>query len=58
MKNNTKWTENQIQRAAILFEKYPDLEQAYKFCQTYLGYSIKQRIKHQLRLDWKNGTEK
>lgn len=32
-KNNNKWTENQAQRAKILFEKYPDLEQAYKLCQ-------------------------
>lgn len=32
-KNNSKWTENQAQRATVLFEKYPDLEQAYKLCQ-------------------------
>ena len=28
-----KWTENQSKRAVILFERYPDLEKAYKLCQ-------------------------
>ena len=32
-KSNSKWTDNQKQRAEILFEKYPDLEKAYKLCQ-------------------------
>lgn len=32
-KNSNKWTENQQQRATILFEKYPDIEKAYKLCQ-------------------------
>jgi transposase len=32
-KSSSKWTENQSQRAKILFEKYPDLEKAYKLCQ-------------------------
>lgn len=32
-KANNKWTENQKQRAEILFEKYPDIEKAYKLCQ-------------------------
>ncbi len=32
-KTNTKWTENQSLRAKILFEKYPDIEKAYKLCQ-------------------------
>jgi transposase len=32
-KTNSKWTENQHQRAIILFEKYPDIEKAYKLCQ-------------------------
>lgn len=32
-KSNSKWTENQLQRAKILFERYPDLEKAYKLCQ-------------------------
>ncbi|WP_027126161.1 ISAon1 family transposase [Gelidibacter mesophilus] len=32
-KPSSKWTENQSKRAAILFERYPDLEKAYKLCQ-------------------------
>ncbi len=32
-KSRSKWTENQQQRANVLFEKYPDLEKAYKLCQ-------------------------
>lgn len=32
-KNNLKWTQNQSERAVILFEKYPDIEKAYKLCQ-------------------------
>jgi len=33
VKTSSKWTENQNQRAKILFEKYPDIEKAYKLCQ-------------------------
>ena len=32
-KSRSKWTENQSQRADILFNKYPDIEKAYKLCQ-------------------------
>lgn len=32
-KADNKWTENQSKRAEILFEKYPDIEKAYKLCQ-------------------------
>jgi transposase len=32
-KSSSKWTENQSKRATILFEKYPDIEKAYKLCQ-------------------------
>lgn len=32
-KPSYKWTDNQLQRAEILFERYPDLEKAYKLCQ-------------------------
>lgn len=32
-KSSSKWTDNQRQRAEVLFEKYPDLEKAYKLCQ-------------------------
>ena len=32
-KNSNKWTDNQVARAKILFEHYPDIEKAYKLCQ-------------------------
>jgi len=32
-KSSNKWTENQSNRAEILFQRYPDLEKAYKLCQ-------------------------
>ena len=32
-RSSGKWTENQYQRAKILFEQYPDIEKAYKLCQ-------------------------
>ena len=30
-----EWTLNQAQRAAVLFEKYPLLKQAYKFTESF-----------------------
>jgi transposase len=32
-KSSSKWAKNQHERAKILFEKYPDIEKAYKLCQ-------------------------
>ena len=32
-KSSNKWTQNQSERAFVLFEKYPDLEKAYNLCQ-------------------------
>lgn len=32
-KSSEKWTQNQAERAKILFERYPDIEKAYKLCQ-------------------------
>lgn len=32
-KPRVKWTKNQSERAIILFQKYPDIEKAYKLCQ-------------------------
>ena len=32
-KSSRKWTDNQSKRATTLFQKYPDLEKAYKLCQ-------------------------
>ena len=32
-KNKSKWSENQIERASILFELYPNIEKAYNLAQ-------------------------
>jgi transposase len=32
-KNRSKWSENQIERATLLFELYPDIEKAYHLAQ-------------------------
>ncbi|MDD7913537.1 transposase [Polaribacter sp. MSW5] len=32
-KSTNKWTQNQSDRAKILFEQYPDIEKAYRLCQ-------------------------
>jgi transposase len=32
-KNKSKWTQNQTERARLLFELYPDIEKAYQLCQ-------------------------
>jgi transposase len=32
-KSSEKWTQNQTERAKILFERYPDIAKAYKLCQ-------------------------
>ncbi|CAH0334713.1 hypothetical protein FVB9288_00318 [Flavobacterium sp. CECT 9288] len=32
-KNKSKWSENQIERATLLFELYPDIEKAYNLAQ-------------------------
>ena len=32
-KSSSKWTENQEERAKILFDHYPNIEKAYKLCQ-------------------------
>lgn len=32
-KSSSKWTQNQSERSTLLFERYPDIEKAYKLCQ-------------------------
>ena len=32
-KNKSKWTSNQLQRALLLFELYPDIKEAYNLSQ-------------------------
>ncbi len=41
-KPNNKWTQNQSNRAKILFEIYPDIEKAYNLCQN-LSWIYNQR---------------
>lgn len=36
-KNKSKWTENQTERAALLFELYPDIEKGYNLTQELRG---------------------
>lgn len=51
-KANNKWTENQLKRADILFERYPDLEKAYKLCQnlSWIFNSTKDKTSALMRL--------
>lgn len=51
-KANNKWTENQLKRAGILFERYPDLEKAYKLCQnlSWIFNSTKNKTSALIRL--------
>jgi transposase len=34
-KNKSKWSENQIERASLLFALYPDIEKAYNLAQEF-----------------------
>jgi len=45
-KNNTNGTENQYKEQQSSLKNTPIGNKRTKFCQTYLGYSIKQRIKN------------
>jgi len=51
-KENHKWNENQSNRAEILFEKYPDIEKAYKLCQnlSWIFSSTKNKTSLLIRL--------
>jgi hypothetical protein len=37
-KNKSKWSENQIERASILFELYPDIEKSVQFSTRFEKY--------------------
>jgi transposase len=52
-KSSSKWTDNQIQRAEILFEKYPDLEKAYQLCQnlSWIFNNTKDKTSALIRLE-------
>lgn len=49
-KSADKWTDRQKQRAAILFEEYPDIETAYGLCHSLRMIFSKNTIKDAARL--------
>ena len=51
-KSSSKWTKSQHQRVKILFERYPDLEKAYKLCQnlSWIYNQTKDKTKALIRL--------
>ena len=59
-KSADKWTERQKQRAAILFEEYPDIKKAYGLCHSLRMIFAKNTIKDAARLSmarWYNKVE-
>jgi transposase len=44
-KNKSEWSQNQIERASILFELYPDIEKAYNLAQELRNIFKKRRIR-------------
>ena len=59
-KSADKWTEKQKQRAAILFEEYPDIKTAYGLCHSLRMIFSKNTIKDAARLAmarWYNKVE-
>lgn len=51
-KSANKWTQNQSDRAKILFERYPDIEKAYKLCKnlSWIYNQTKDKTKALIRL--------
>lgn len=51
-KSSSKWTDSQLKRAETLFERYPDLEKAYKLCQnlSWIFNNIKDKTSALIRL--------
>ena len=59
-KSADKWTDRQEQRAAILFEEYPDIKTAYSLCHSLRMIFSKNTIKDAARLSmarWYNKVE-
>lgn len=59
-KSADKWTDRQKQRAAILFEEYPDIKTAYSLCHSLRMIFSKNTIKDAARLSmarWYNKVE-
>lgn len=60
MKHCSKWTQSQKQRAAILFDKFPRLEQAYKLSMELTAIFNQKKKPDQMRLplaQWYNRVE-
>ena len=57
-KSADKWTDRQKQRAAILFEEYPDIKTAYGLCHSLRMIFAKNTIKDAARLSRHDGTTK
>ena len=60
-KSADKWTDKQKQRAAILFDEYPDIKEAYSLCHSLRIIFSKNTIKDAARLSmarWYNKVEK
>ena len=59
-KSSDKWTKRQKERAAILFEEYPDLKKAYGLCHSLRMIFSKNTIKNVARVSmarWYNQVE-
>lgn len=59
-KSAEKWTGRQKQRAAILFEEYPDIQKAYGLCHSLRMIFSKNTVKYAARLSmarWYNKVE-
>ena len=61
-KTKTDWTEKQQQRAAILFENYPDIKKAYRICQKlrslFNNKNISKQIAYTKLAHWFRKVEK
>lgn len=55
-KSADKWTDRQKQRAAILFEEYPDIKTAYGLCHSLRMIFAKNTVKDAARLSMQSGT--
>ena len=59
-KSADRWTDRQKQRAAILFEEYPDIRKAYGLCHSLRMFFSRNTIKDAARLSmarWYNNVE-
>lgn len=60
MKHHSKWTENQVQRATILFDKFPRLKKAYNISMELTSIFNQKKTPNRMRLplaQWYNRVE-